>query len=88
VFVGMLLILSLFAIFLWTIYTITGYFYPFSYQLQWLTFTFSLLILSIISFFLTPQLQELLFEPNRLTQINHSNVSTGTQTCELKTTEV
>ena len=56
--VGMLLILSLPAILLWAIYIITGYMYLFSYHLQWLTFAFSL------SIFLTPQLQELVFERN------------------------
>lgn len=81
--VGMLLILSLPAILLWLIYMITGYIYPFSYQLQWLTFAFSLAILSIVSIFLTPQLQELVFEPNR----SIGSFPT-TQTCELRTTDL
>ncbi len=86
--VGMLLILSIPAILLWLGYIITGYFYPFSYHLQWLTFAFSLSILSIVSIFLTPQLQELLFKSNRSTKISGNNVSTWTETYELKTTDV
>lgn len=86
--VGLLLILSLPAILLWAGYMITGYLYPFSYHLQWLTFAFSLSILSIVSIFLTPQLNELLFEPNQSTQIYNNNLSKWTQTCELKMTDV
>ena len=86
--VGMLLIISLPAIFLWIIYIITGDLYPFTYQLQWLTFAFSLAILSIVSIFLTPQLQELVFEPNRLIEHNRQSVSFATQICELRTTDV
>ncbi len=84
----MLVILSLPAILLWVVYMITGYFYIFSYHLQWLTFAFSLSILSIVSIFLTPQLQELLFTSNQSEQISHNNVSTWIQTYELKTTDV
>ncbi len=86
--VGILVILSLPAILLWAGYMITGYLYIFSYHLQWLTFAFSLSILSIVSIFLTPQLQELLFEPNRSIQTSNNTVSTWTQTCEWKTTDV
>jgi len=86
--VGILVILSLPAILIWVGYKITGYLYIFSYHLQWLTVAFSLSILSIVSIFLTPQLKELLFEPNRSTQTSNNTVSTWTQTYEWKATDV
>jgi len=86
--VGMLVILSLPAILIWAGYMIIGYLYAFSYHLHWLTFACSLSILSIVSVFLTPQLQEMLFEPNRSTKTNNNTVSTWTHTCEWKTTAV
>lgn len=86
--VGMLVILSLPAILIWAGYMIIGYLYAFSYHLHWLTFACSLSILSIVSVFLTPQLQEMLFEPNRSTKNDNNTVSTWTHTCEWKTTAV
>ena len=86
--VGMLLILFLPAILLWADYMITGYFYQFNYHLQWLTISFALAILSIVSIFLTPQLEDLLFQSNRSTHVSVNRISRWTQIYKWKTTDV
>lgn len=58
--VSMLLMLSFPATVLLVLYVITGYLYPFIYQIQWLSMSLVLLMLPMVTVFLTPQLRELL----------------------------
>lgn len=70
--VSLLWTLSFPSMILWLFYFTTGYLYPLSYHLQWLTFSISLLILPFASAYLTPQLRKALssvrFEWNQSNQ--------------------